>query len=152
MPTSFGNYYNPNDVQANEGFDKLPPGEYPAIATEGAVIDTKDRTGLMVKFKFQIIEGPMKDRTLFNNYNIKNKNPTAEQIGRGQLKHFATVCGKPNATDAAELLNIPVVLVVGVQKNNPDYNEVKNVKPYGVASGAVKTAQAGTAKPSWMKS
>jgi len=152
MSGGFGDYYNVQEVEADAGFDKLPPGEYAAIATEGAIVDTKDTTGKMVKFKFQIFEGPMKDRTLFNNYNIKNKSQQAEQIGRGQLKHFASVCGKPNATHPDELLNIPVILVVGVQKNNPEYNEVKNIKPYGTqTSFTQQSATGGTAKPSWMK-
>lgn len=149
MSGGFGDYYNVHDVEADAGFEKLPPGGYPAIATEGAVVDTKDLTGKMVKFKFQIIEGPMKDRTLFNNYNIKNKNPQAEQIGRGQLKHFATVCNKPNATHPDELLNIPVVLVIGFQKNNPEYNEIKNIRPYGSQTAPAQTS--GAEKPSWMK-
>ena len=144
--SNFGNYYDVNAVETNT----LPPGEYAAIAIEGDVVETKDKTGKMAKFQFQIIEGPLKDRQLFNNFNIVNKNEQASTIGRAQLKNFATVCGKPHATDCKELLNIPVVLVVGIQKNNPEYNEVKNIKPYGAAASTAPVAASGN-KPSWVK-
>lgn len=145
--SNFGNYYDVNTVEAQTGFEPLPPDEYPAIAIEGDIVETKDKTGKMAKFQFQVIEGPLKDRQLFTNFNIINKNEQASAIGRAQLKNFATVCGKPHATDCKELLNIPVVLVVGVQKNNPEYNEVKNIKPHG----AKASAPAASGKPSWVK-
>ena len=145
--SNFGNYYDVNSVEAQKGFEALPPGEYSAIAIEGDIVETKDKTGKMAKFQFQIIEGELKDRQLFTNFNIINKNEQASAIGRAQLKNFATVCGKPHATDCKELLNIPVVLVVGVQKNNPEYNEVKNIKPHGAKASTPATS----GKPSWVK-
>lgn len=151
MSTDFGNYYNVNEVEANAGYESLPAGEYAAIATEGAVIDTKDGLGKMVKFQFQVIEGQRAGAVVFTNYNIINKNEQAAAIGRGQLKHFATVLGKPHATDAAELLNIPFKFTYGKQKNS-DYMEVKKIEPYvgAVSSGQTTVAQQQT-KPSWMK-
>jgi hypothetical protein len=70
MSGDFGNYYDTSTVEANSGFEDLPAGEYAAIATEGEIVKTKDGSGTMVKFKFQIIEGEHKDRVVFNNYNI----------------------------------------------------------------------------------
>lgn len=147
MSTNFGNYYNTAEVKANAGFEDLPPGEYAAIATEGEIVDTKDGTGKLVKFKFQIIEGDKKDCVVFNNYNIINKKEEVAAIGRGQLKDFATKLGKPNATDAAELLNIPFRFTYGKQKKNPEYSEVKSIMPYGSAT----VSSANTEKPAWMK-
>jgi hypothetical protein len=163
MSANFGNYYNPNEVEANAGFEKLPDGEYSAIVKESEVVPTKDGSGQIFKATFEIIEGPCQGRTLINNYNIMNKNEQAAAIGRGQLKHLCEMCGKPHATDGAEIQNIPVVIVVGAQKNNPEYNDLKNVKKYmGVGASSNQASdppaqqqatQGGgqQSQPSWMQ-
>lgn len=148
MSTNFGNYYNPEDVEASTGFEKIPLGDYPAIATECEVVDTKDGTGKIVKFKFQIIEGDQKDRVMFKNFNIINKSEKAQAIGRSELKAFAVTVGKPHATDGAELLNIPVIIAIRDQKNNPDYQEIKEINPYGVSAPSKASP---SEKPGWMK-
>lgn len=153
--------YVPETTEANTGYDALPAGEYPAVATEIELKDTKAGTGKYLGVEFEIIEGNGKGRKVFTNFNLMNPNPKAVEIGHAQLKEFATALGNPNAKDSAELKNKPVVIKLAI-KNDPErgaQNEVKGYKPYGagVASAApaqtqtqpAQTAQVNGNKPSW---
>lgn len=149
--------YSPETTEANTGFDALPAGEYPAVATEAELKDTKAGTGKYLKVTFEIIEGNGKGRKVFTNFNLVNPNQDAVQIGHAQLKEWATAAGNPNAKDTSELIHKPVVLKLTVKKDEEygDGNEVKSYKPYGatVAQSQSAPAQASAAPtgnaPSW---
>jgi len=143
--------YAPEQTEESQGFDPLPAGEYPAVATDSELKDTKAGDGKYLNVTFEVIEGSHKGRKVWARYNLVNPNKQAEQIGHQQLKQFATAAGKPNARDSEELHNVPLVLKVTVRDV---YNDVKDVKPYratAVSGGASGATAAGGDKPSWMQ-
>lgn len=84
------------DLQHNETFDlhdaiepgTVPDGDHIATIVDAEVKSTQNG-GRMVALKFELANGV----NLFENYNVINQNPKAEQIGRGQLKSVARACG-----------------------------------------------------------
>lgn len=79
--------YDLSNVKANE-FEALPPGEYITNVTNAEVKDTKNGTGQYIKVELTV-DGPTQTgRKIFTNFNVKNDNPKAVQIGLGQLKAF----------------------------------------------------------------
>ena len=143
--------YVPEQTTADAGFEPLKAGDYPVIAIESELRDTKSGTGKFLAVTFEVFEGPSKGRKYFSNYNLANPNPKAVEIGRAQLKAFSEACGKPNAKDSTELHNSPLILNLGIDKNNQ--NNIKAHKPYVAGQAQVsQPAAAGAASeatPSW---
>lgn len=142
--------YVPENTQEQAGFDPVPAGDYPAVAIDSEVKDTKNGTGQYLQVTFEVIEGEYKGRKLWGRYNLVNQNKQAEEIGHAQLKQLSVAAGKPNARDSSELHNIPVILKV-TMRNDEQYgaqNDIKEVKTYQ-AGGAPAAATASSEKPSW---
>lgn len=66
----------------------IPNGDYVIRCEKAEVKDTKDGSGQYINCVFKIISGDYRNRTIFNMFNIKNRNEKAVQIGLGQLKKF----------------------------------------------------------------
>lgn len=118
------------NTQAGGSFEPIPAGEYPAILVHSEKKPTKDGTGARLELKFQILNGPYQNRTLFDGLNIINKSAQAQQIGRGQLKALCLACGVPDPNDSAELHNRPlnIRVAIGKDQNGNPRNEIKGYK------------------------
>ncbi len=127
---------NMANVEA-QSFSVLPVGDYKVLIAESDVAPTKAGTGHYVKAKFQIVEGEYTGRTVINIFNIDNPNPTAVEIGLGQLKACADACGIANLQDSDELTNKTCVISVGI---DPKDSERNTVKGYGSAQPSLTQA------------
>lgn len=83
-------------------FEPLPEGKYVVQAETAETKTTKDGTGEYIKVKFKVVEN---GRVLFHNFNTKNKNEMATQIGLEQLKSFMSAAAKAN-TEVTSLNNV----------------------------------------------
>lgn len=129
-------------------FDALPEGEYRALITESEVKPTKAKDGSLINLKWQILDGPHKNRTVLDRVNWENKNPTAQMIGRQQLKKIAKAVGAPEEFADTSILHMKpcIIKVIVGEYNCEPKNEVKGYK--AALSGAShapaeKTATAG---------
>lgn len=111
-------------------FDAIPEGEYRALITESKVKPTKNGNGTLIELKWQILEGKYQNRTVFDRVNWENKNPTAQLIGRQQLKKIAKAVGAPEEFADTSILHMkPCVIVIKVgEYNGEPNNEVKGYK------------------------
>lgn len=136
--------------------DPLPEGWYDAMVDESSVEPTKDNatTGnCYAKLRFSIIDGEFKGRKVFKNFNIKNSNPQAEEIGRKQLTAVGHAVGVPNATDTSQLHAVPMHIKVTLRKGGPkdpsnpdgekypDQNEISTFKHISEAVPAAGSAK-----------
>ena len=80
-----------NDAAAS--FAPLPVGKYNVNCLSAEVKETKAKTGEYISVTFEVMEGPFRNKKLFTTFNIKNPNPKAVEIGRGQLKSFMENAG-----------------------------------------------------------
>ena len=93
---------------------------------------TKDGTGTILALKYEIVDGEYKGRGIFENLNIKNKNPQAQQIAVNALNEIGKVLGMKDIKDSVLLHGRPLVIKVKV-KDDPNYgpkNEIKAHLPY----------------------
>jgi len=139
-----------------QSFEPIPAGEYPAIITESDLKPTKDGTGTILALKYEIVDGEYKGRGIYENLNIKNKNPQAQQIAVNALNEIGKVLGMKDIKDSVLLHGRPLVIKLRV-KDDPTYgakNEVKAHLPYegkkGVSNvpSSTPSAQPSEAAPS----
>jgi hypothetical protein len=71
----------------------IPVGKYNCTITDAVVKDTKDRTGEYIAVNLKIADGDHAGRIIFHNFNIKNMNPKASEIGLGQLRTMLETMG-----------------------------------------------------------
>jgi len=101
-----------------------------------------------IKAKFRVLGPTHIDRLIFMNFNIQNPSAKAEEIGRRQVSGWAAACGKPNAADTDELINLPFYADVATEPGSGQYGPQNRINGYKVAaSAAPKASPAPAAKP-----
>lgn len=114
----------------NMGYELLPAGLYDAAVTSSEVVPTSKGDGVMLKVTHTIVEDGYEGRLIFTNFNIKNANEKAQQIGRGMLSSLGRACGLVGIPeDSTELHDKFHVVKVAVREGkgiNP-----KTGEPYG---------------------
>ena len=74
-------------------YSTIPAGEYLVYAKAGEVKPTKTGDGAYVKVEFTVVGEEHEGRKLFHNFNIKNPNAKAVEIGLSQIKGFFKAAG-----------------------------------------------------------
>ena len=136
---------NPDEVESS--FDPVPAGEYIAIIESSDYVDNKQNTGKILKLTYQIIDGQMKGRKIFNNLNLENKSQQAAEIARKSLNSIGLATGVAVIKDSSQLHNIPMKIDVGV-KEDEVYGLQNRIKKHSRIGGqeAVLAAQPEGAK------
>lgn len=121
--------------KGSNNFEALPPNIYEATITQAELKDTKAGTGQYIKIRYDIVGPTHQGRVVFGNFNIKNPNPKAEEIGRQQLGEMMTAIGiaKVNNTDQLIGARLKIKLVV---RSSEEYGEQNDIKGWSSVSGA----------------
>lgn len=166
--------YGINDLSTYENqqveFGLLPKGEYKVLVDKLEQRPTKKDAHLvesgakkitevnwMVSVKLIVIEGEYKNRIIFDNFNMKNESPQAEQIGRGQFAGFVKACGlNPDTANEDDLINRIVIAKVDSKEQtyNGETKEQNFVRGYlsvGSAAPSKAATTANSGKPAWAK-
>jgi hypothetical protein len=145
---------------ANEAgaFDPIPAGWYNASIVSAELKETKAGNGQYIKIRFDVTGPSYQGRVVWGQINIKNPNPTAEQIGRQQLGDLARAIGLERVSDSDQLVGGNLQIKVKVKKDEiyGDGNDVKGFKALDSSAPPTKqAAAAGTAPksstPPWAK-
>jgi hypothetical protein len=149
---------NLNGFDANQvepaSFDPLPAGKYLAIITESEMKATKSGAGQFLNLTFQVLDGEYKGRKLWARLNLKNPNPQAEQIARGQLSALCRAVGVMAPRDSVELHNLPLLVTVKIKKRDDTgdlQNEVSGYAKKDAAPAAPAPAAAASSTPPWKR-
>lgn len=127
--------FDPSTVPADDrNFDPLPNGQYEAEIVASEVLDTKSGNGRRLALTWKIVAGPFENRQIWQNLNILHDNAVAQEIGQKELRSVCDALGLPAVRNTDDLHFKPAILVIGRQKNDPERNEVKQVKPVGGAA------------------
>lgn len=108
------NGYTP---KKNEGFDDVPPGDYKVALVKSEVRDNRRSEGSHLSLQFAILEGPNKNRRIFETLNLWHSNPTAVQLANDKLYRLCIACGIPEIQRTEQLHNIPLMLRYGEGKD-----------------------------------
>lgn len=130
---------NINDLPEGQNFEPLPEGWYTAEIKK-AELKATGSGGQMIAVDYKI-DGPTHAGRLvnFQNINIKNANPTAEEIGKGQLRLIMGAIGLATIQDTDQLVGhrLQIKLAIkpagkymkdGIEKSYDAGNEVKGFK------------------------
>lgn len=156
-----GETYSAAELQSSQSYDLLPVGWYTAIITEAELKPTKAGTGEFIKVRYDVTGPSCQGRCVFGNFNIKNPNPKAEEIGRQQLGDLMRALGLSAVHDTDQLINGHLSIKVDIRPASGEYgaqNEVKGWKsntaslpPQPGKPEAPAGAPATKAAPPWAK-
>lgn len=120
VPTDFGN------------IDPVPAGWYNAAVDESEMKPTKDGSGAYLNIRFTILDGQYVNRKFYTRMNLRNSNPTAQEIAYKQLSALAHAVNVLHVQDSSQLHGIPLKVKVKVRKDSTgqyeDQNEVTAYK------------------------
>lgn len=139
---------DPAKIAPQTEFQPLPEGEYVVTIIDSEVKQTKNGTGYYLQLRLQVVDGPYRNRTIFDRINIANQNKTAEDIGQQALGALCYAAGfKERPKDSAELHNIPIIARIRV-RHDPNYGDGNEVRGYKSASASASAHSASaTAQP-----
>jgi Protein of unknown function (DUF669) len=142
-----GGTFDASGVEPNAPLEALPPGDYKVQILQSEMRVTKAGTGQMLWLDMEVLEGPLQGRHVYDQLNLINPNPTAEEIAQRTLSAICHAVGKLQVADSEELHFQPLLVRVAVKPNG--YNEVKGYKPVKqVAAAGTATPPSGPTPPS----
>ena len=135
-----GGTFDASGVEPNAPLEALPPGDYKVQIVQSEMRVTKSGTGQLLWLDEEVLEGPLQGRHVYDQLNLINPNPTAEEIAQRTLSAICHAVGKLQVADSEELHFLPMLVRVAVKPNG--YNEVKGYKPVQQAAAAGAPTQA----------
>jgi hypothetical protein len=129
------NEYEPDTGGGGGNYDPIPEGEYELMCEDAEDKKTSAGTGVYIKAKFRVLGPTNEGRFIFMNFNIQNPSTKAEEIGRRQVSGWAAACGRPNAADTDELLNLPFRAKITIEPGSGNYGPQNRINGYLVKEG-----------------
>lgn len=128
--------FNAAEVQPSS-FDAIPAGVYEAVIANSESKPMKSGNGMGFNFEFEIISSDHKGRKVFSWITFEHRtSPDAQRIGREQLSAICRAVGVTQLNDTTQLHNLPMMITVAIDKNDPSRNVIKAYKPKCGAGGA----------------
>jgi len=135
-----------NIENTQDEYTPVTPGWYSARIVEAELKDTKAGTGQYIKVRFQL-DG---SRGVYHNFNIKNANPKAEDIGKQQLGQWMAASNAGRLKGPDDMLGHSCQVKVAI-KDDPQYGPQNVIKAFkkGEAGGESPKPQSKDVPP-WM--
>lgn len=119
--------FNAQQFDPTQGVGGLPIGRHPVVIDSSEVKANSKNDGGYLQLNLKVIDGPQQGTMGAYRLNLYNANQQAVEIAHRQFSAVCHVTGVYNVQDSGQLHNIPFVIEVGPQKNDPQYTEVKKV-------------------------
>jgi hypothetical protein len=146
------NGFDANTVDPASDFEPIAAGKYLAVIVESEMKATKSGDGHYLELKFQLLEGPYKNRMLWSRLNLDNPNPQAVQIAQAELSAICRATSVLQPKDSVQLHGIPLVIGVRLKRRSDTdelTNEIRSYAKKETANGA--RAQETTNTPPWAR-
>ncbi|MEX0725878.1 MAG: DUF669 domain-containing protein [Planctomycetaceae bacterium] len=147
------NGFDANQVEPTAGRDPLPAGNYLAAIVGSEFKPTKAGNGQYLELKFQILDGPHKDRLLWARLNLDNPNPDAVKMAKAELSAICRALGVLQPKDSLDLHDLPLLITVKCKKRD-DNGEIGNeISGYAKKPSPPppETSAAGAPSAPWMR-
>ena len=138
-----GGTFDATSVEPAQPRDIMPPGNYPAQIIESVMKETQ-KGGQMLQLTLEIIDGQSKGRRVWDNLNLVNPHPAAQDIAQRTLSAICMAVGKKNISDSEEVHFLPMVITVAVEPDSrdkdlpPEEQRKRNVvRGYAAANSSV---------------
>ena len=110
------------------GAGQLPVGRHRVIVENSEIKAIASGAGNLLQMTIRVIEGPAQGATGLYRLNMWHTgNPKTVEIANEQFAAIAHAVKVPVVTDTAQLHNIPFVVDVMPQQNEPKFTEIKRV-------------------------
>lgn len=119
--------FDASQFDPTQGVSQLPVGKHPVICFASEVKANKANDGGFLQLSLRIIDGPCSGQTGAYRLNLYSSNQQAVEIANKSFSALCHVLGQFKITDSSQLHDIPFVIDVEPQKNDPSYTEVKRV-------------------------
>jgi hypothetical protein len=141
--------FNASEIETSS-HDPIPVGNYEAVVAASEMRPVKSGNGMGINLTFEIIsDGPAKGRKVWAWINYQHPKAEAQRIGQEELARLCKAVGIANLTDTEQLHNIPLIISVGVDKNDSSRNIIKRYEKKSAGIVASSTVDDGT--PPWRR-
>ena len=134
--------FDANSVEISSR-DPIPAGVYEALICDSEVRPTRSGNGKGINFTFEILSGPHKGRKVFAWINFQHPKVEAQRIGQEELARLCKAVGVGKLDDTTQLHNLPMMITVGIDKDDPTRNVVKGCKAKETQSAAPASSGTG---------
>ena len=122
--------------------DPVPADVYEALITDSEIRATRTGNGKGINLTFEIVSGPHKGRKVFAWINFQHPKAEVQRIGQEELARICKAVGIGRLEDTAQLHNLPMMITVGIDKDDKTRNVIKNYKAKEGAAPAQTAAPA----------
>ena len=124
--------FDATNVSTEFAIQAVPAGWYNVMIDESEMKPTKDGANFYLKLRLSILDGEYAGQKIFDNLNLKNANPVAQEIAYKKLSAYAHACGVLHVQDSQQLHNIPFKVNITLKKDPSgqyaDQNNVTGIK------------------------
>lgn len=136
--------FDSNTVAPSTGFEPIPANWYRASIVASEIKPTRNGDGKYLALQWAILDGPYKERRVFSNLNIENKNAQTVQIAQADLSAICRATGVLTLKASEQLHDKPAMIRV-VLKPGQDGEPRNEIKGYKAVDGAAVSAPTATA-------
>ena len=137
-----------DETEAQAGdFSPLPDEWYEATTSGSAEKENQSGKGHHINVTFTVIGDNGTGRKVWGFFNVDNPNPTAQQIGLGELKRMMLAGGLEKLGDVSDLDGLTMWIKVGLDKKNAERNVIKAYRSTAPDAEPAKPAAKAAARP-----
>lgn len=156
---SLGGTFDSTTVEPSTGFELIPEGQYVAEIIKSENRKTKAGDGSYIALTWQICDGQLKGRQIWQNLNLDNPNQEAVNIAKAELSAICRAVDVPRPKDTDELhfrrARIKIVHKLNKQKGEQEARigkiESLTAPPAAPTTGAAQTSPTGGSVPPWQR-
>jgi len=133
--------FDASGVEPAAPMELLPPGRYVAQIVQSEMQPTKAGDGQMLWLEFEILDGPLRGRKIWDRLNLAHRNQQTVEIAQRQLSAICHAVGQIQVSDSEQLHFRPVLVTLAVEPDSRDahlpveqrrkQNRVKGYSPAG---------------------
>jgi len=146
--------FDPTAVEPSTGrVEPFPEGRYVLQVIDSDVTPNSKETGDVLKLTLEVYDGPLKGRAMFENINLTNASPQAQEIGQKQLSALCHAAGiTVTISDSQDLHYKPFEADVGIEpeRTAPDgkvYGPKNRITKYHFGEPSAAAAKPVVARP-----
>ena len=152
--------FDPSTVEKTNDFELIPAGTYKAIIVSTEEKPTQNPQNRYLSIKWQIVDGPFRNRLIFENLNLfrpdtgltpeqKEKNKTTVNIAKSKLAEICE-CAKISMLQRSEQLHTKMMCIeITITPATPKYpHDSNNVKKHTAINGGATLPGTEPAMPS----
>lgn len=132
--------FDASTVAPKSSFAPLPAGVYLAHITESDVVPLNSGNGQALKLTFEILDGQLKGRKVWERLNIQHTNADTQRYAQSDLSAICHATSNIKLVDTSSLHFKPLKIKVIIKPAANGYDESNAIKGYESANGSKPAA------------